>query len=53
MIIYNTSISRNNTYNSKTLLEPKRQLKRSLHQKNLTTANKSFLKSLNLKLKAK
>lgn len=56
MIIYNTSISRNNTtaYNSSTQpLQHKPHLKRPVLQKALTTANKKFLRSLNLKLKSK
>lgn len=54
MLIYNTSISKNKAaYNPKTLLLPKRHLKRSVQQTDLTKTNKAFLKSLNFKLKAK
>lgn len=58
MIIYNTSTLNNNnsnktTFNSENRSELKRPLKRSVRQKTLTTANKNFLKSLNLKLKSK
>lgn len=59
MLIFNSSLSKNiatttTTHDPKTLSQSKPHLKRSaVHPKTLTSANKSFLKSLNFKLKTK
>lgn len=52
MIIYNKNISKHKlSFSPNKQLSAKLKLKKSLPHKNLTQANKEFLKSLNFKLR--